>query len=173
MLRGALSPHYGDSILEVKYGQDDDDFELIEKGTDGIEKLSSLEIEEVTTSLSNPSVDPKDTSLPETHHFPQIIQSPHKIPSLFAAAKRTVYLLMGPKTIQRNPTSVIVIFNTWVTMLVVRFLEEMMPEEEDVWGLVVEKAREYVRECLETGELQLLEEIAGLSSGKEKLKVSY
>ncbi|CZR68404.1 related to Vault poly[ADP-ribose] polymerase [Phialocephala subalpina] len=107
MLRGALSPHYGDSILEVKYGQDDDDFELVDKVTDGIEKLSSSETEEATTSLSDPSSDPKDTSLREVHHFPQIIQAPHKIPSLFAAAKTTVYLLMGPKTIQRNPTSVI------------------------------------------------------------------
>jgi len=57
----------------------------------------------------------------------------------------------------------------WVAMLVVRFLEERMPEEEDVWGLVVEKGREYVRKCLETGrELQLLEELVGAVVGKGK-----
>lgn len=57
----------------------------------------------------------------------------------------------------------------WVTMLVVRFLEERMPEEEDVWGLVVEKAREYVRRFLETREmLHLLEEMAGVVVGKGK-----
>ncbi|KAH7420060.1 hypothetical protein BKA64DRAFT_32173 [Cadophora sp. MPI-SDFR-AT-0126] len=49
----------------------------------------------------------------------------------------------------------------WVTMLVVKFLEERMPKETDVWDLVVEKARECVRKCLLTrGELHLLEEMA-------------
>lgn len=106
MLRGALSPHYEDSILEVNYGQDDDDFELVEV-TESMEKFSSSETEEITTSPSGPSSDLKDKSLREIHHFPQIIQAPHEIPSLLAAAKPTVYILMGPKTIQRNPTSVI------------------------------------------------------------------
>ena len=62
-----------------------------------------------------------------------------------------------------RPPQVSVSDEAWVTMLVVRFLEEMMSEEEDVWGLVVEKARGYIRGCLENGgDLQLLEEIAGL-----------
>ena len=112
MLGGALSPHYEDSILELKYEEDeDDDFEMVDKVTDGIENLSSSEVievpEEVTTSLSDPRVDPSDASLPEAHHLPQIMQAPHKIPSLFAEAETIVYLLMGPKTMQRNPKSVI------------------------------------------------------------------
>ncbi|KAH9206639.1 von Willebrand factor type A domain-containing protein [Leptodontidium sp. 2 PMI_412] len=242
ILPGALSPHYGDM-------------------TESMEKLSSSETEEVTTSLSDPGSDPKDKSLRDTHHSPQIIQAPHKIPSLFAAAKTTVYLLMDPKTVQRNPTSVILrspfsrgppaleipievltergttihqlaarkaaqdleesrgrVFDdankiadvqnlaekeavrleetfqvvnkwyilgfeipkppldgasdeAWVTMLVVKFLEERMPKEKDVWDLVVKKAREYVRKCLETrGELHLLEEMAGAVVGTGKLE---
>jgi hypothetical protein len=103
MLRAALSPHYVDSILEVRYGHDDDDFEMVDRVMDGMETLSFSENEEPATSSS----DPMDRSLREVYHFPQIIQAPHKIPSLFAATTTTLYLLMGPKTIQKNPTSVI------------------------------------------------------------------
>ena len=36
MLRGALSPHITDYTLEVKYDQEDDDFELIDSVIDGM-----------------------------------------------------------------------------------------------------------------------------------------
>lgn len=38
----------------------------------------------------------------------------------------------------------------WVTMLVIRFLENSKPEENNVWCLVVERARQYVRNNLDT-----------------------
>jgi hypothetical protein len=58
----------------------------------------------------------------------------------------------------------------WITMLSARFLEKM-PEEEDVWILVVKKARGYVRECLENeGDLHLLEGMAGTVVRKGKAK---
>lgn len=41
MLRGALSPHITDYTLEVKYEQEDDDFEVIEKVTEGMKVLLS------------------------------------------------------------------------------------------------------------------------------------
>jgi hypothetical protein len=58
MLREALSPRYEDSTLEVNYGQDDDEFELVEM-IESMEKLSSSETDEITTSYS-PSPDLKD-----------------------------------------------------------------------------------------------------------------
>jgi hypothetical protein len=107
ILRAALSPQYGDSLLEVKYGQDHNDFEWADRVIDTIDKPSILENEELTTSLSDPSDDLKDLKLPENHHFPHIIQAPYRIPSVFTATKQTIYLLIGPNNIQRNPTSVV------------------------------------------------------------------
>ncbi|KAE8450876.1 hypothetical protein EG329_005316 [Mollisiaceae sp. DMI_Dod_QoI] len=49
----------------------------------------------------------------------------------------------------------------WVTIVVLRFLEDRIPKEEDVWGLVVEKARACIQRYLGPGgDLQLLEELA-------------
>lgn len=124
MLRGALSPHITDYTLEVKYEQEDDDFEVIEKVTDGMKVLlgdvkngddESMETKpKPTISLFNPGVDPEmedvdmdTTEKPSSIPSPKLLQAPHKIPSLFAFARTTVYLLMSPETIQRNPTSVI------------------------------------------------------------------
>lgn len=43
MLRKVLSPNYEDSILELKYGQDDDaDYELVHKITDDLEQVSCV-----------------------------------------------------------------------------------------------------------------------------------
>ncbi|KAE8450875.1 hypothetical protein EG329_005315 [Mollisiaceae sp. DMI_Dod_QoI] len=105
ILREALRPHYEDGTLEVNYGQDDDDFELIE-ATEIFEEISFSETEEMTTSSSSPRSVFKDKSLLDTHLFPQLIQAPYKIPSLFSAAKPTVYILMSPETIHKNPTSI-------------------------------------------------------------------
>lgn len=52
----------------------------------------------------------------------------------------------------------------WVTILVVRFLEIRIPEEKNVWCLIVEKARRFVRVRLNaSGDMDLLslEEMAG------------
>jgi hypothetical protein len=158
MLRGALSPHITDYTLEVKYEQDDDDFEVIEKVTDCMKMLradsdssskmlldasepvgSGMKIRlsdrdlmqskppvekpddkpkekpQAVISLFDPSVNPEvetvdaldeQANLPTLRH-PKILQAPHKIPSLVPFSRTTVYLLMGPETIQRNPTSVV------------------------------------------------------------------
>lgn len=125
MLRGALSPHITDYTLEVKYEQEDDDFEVIEKVTDGMKVLlSETEGEKkaepqptpkATISLFDPSVNPEkddivmeeaEVLLPEIP-YPNLLQAPHNIPSLFAFSRTPVYLLMSPETIQRNPTSVV------------------------------------------------------------------
>jgi hypothetical protein len=45
-------------------------------------------------------------SLPDIHS-PKLLQAPQNITSLFAFSRTTVYLLLSPETIQRNPTAVI------------------------------------------------------------------
>ena len=116
MLRAALAPHITDYTLEVKYEQKDDDFEIIEKVTEGMKVLlSDAEKKDAklrpTISLFDSSmsdIDMKDVEieLPKIPH-PKLFRAPHKIPSLFAFSRSTVYILMSPETIQRNPTSVI------------------------------------------------------------------
>ena len=124
MLRGALSPHITDYTLEVKYNQDDD-FELIEKVSEGMKVLlfhtngatkptEPNPLKQATISLFDPAVNPEkddikavqDLNLPTIPH-PKLLQAPHKIPSLFPFSRTVVYLLMSPETIQRNPTSVV------------------------------------------------------------------
>jgi hypothetical protein len=125
MLRGALTPHITDYTLEVKYEQEDDGFEVIEKVTESMKTLladsepvgSNLADSKpkATISLYDPSASPHTASisLPDAGtnlpniQYPKLLQAPHKIPSLFAFARTTVYLLMDPKTIQRSPTSVV------------------------------------------------------------------
>jgi len=122
MLRGAMSPHITDYTLEVKYEKEDDDFELIDKVTEGMkvllseDKKAKKKAEKPAISLFDTNVNPEkgdlqgpeDTSLwlPDIP-FPKLHQAPHKIPTLFAFSRTTVYLLMSPETIQRNPTAVI------------------------------------------------------------------
>jgi hypothetical protein len=127
MLRGALSPHITDYTLEVKYEKEDnDDFELIDKVTEGLKVLLSDEDKSIkspqaqptksTISLFDPSVNPekdilkglKDSKfhLPNIP-YPKLLQAPHKIPSLFAFSRTSVYLLMSPSTIQRKPTAIV------------------------------------------------------------------
>lgn len=118
MLRGALSPHITDYTLEVKYTQDDDDFELIDKVTDerkfviGNPEKVSAPAQKPTISLFNSNANPEKENLKSMEanlHIipsPKLLQAPHKIPSLFAFSRTVVYLLMSPDTIQRNPTAV-------------------------------------------------------------------
>jgi hypothetical protein len=153
MLRGALTPHITNYTLEVKYEQDDDDFELVERVTDSMkmllpgdsgtkmrlgasepiesgtkmrladgELLKSKQAEQkpeekpqATISLFDPNVNPdmdimeildEWADLPDLR-YPELLQAPHKIRSLVPFSRTTVYLLIGPETIQRNPTSVV------------------------------------------------------------------
>ncbi|KAM3087341.1 hypothetical protein ACMFMG_001438 [Clarireedia jacksonii] len=118
MLRGALTPHITDYSMEVKYESDNDDFELIDKVTEGLEILLS-ENEEKTPqtsakiSLFDPTIK-EEVSMPDIPPqelpqipTPKIIQAPSRIPSLFPGSITTIYLLLSPDTIQRKPTSVI------------------------------------------------------------------
>ncbi|PQE25051.1 hypothetical protein CJF31_00005892 [Rutstroemia sp. NJR-2017a BVV2] len=118
MLRGALTPHITDYSMEVKYESDDDDFELIDKVTEGLENLlseSETKTPQTTTKISlfDPTIK-EDVSMPDVPPLelpqirtPKIIQAPNRIPSLFPGSNTTIYLLLSPDTIQRNPTSVI------------------------------------------------------------------
>ncbi|TVY80474.1 von Willebrand factor A domain-containing protein 5A [Lachnellula suecica] len=120
MLRGALTPHITDYTLEVKYEQEDDDFEVIDRVTDGMKVLvvdaDTSEPEspaKAPISLFDSAADPEkddlkslDAKLPRVPS-PKLLQAPHKIPSLFAFSRTVVYLLMSPETIQRNPTAVV------------------------------------------------------------------
>ncbi|KAN0091683.1 von Willebrand factor type A domain containing protein [Hyaloscypha variabilis] len=120
MLRGALSPHITDYTLEVKYDKENDDFELIDKVTEGLKVLlaenEKKEDAKPTISLFNTNVNPEKEDLKGLQDstfalpdipFPKLHQAPHKIPTLFAFSRTSVYLLMSPETIQRNPTAVI------------------------------------------------------------------
>jgi hypothetical protein len=124
MLRGALSPHITDYTLEVKYDQDDD-FELIEKVSEGMKVLLSPTDgatkptqpnpeKQATISLFDPTVNPEEDDIKAVQDVnlpiiprPKLLQAPHKIPSLFPFSRSAVYLLMSPETIQRNPISVV------------------------------------------------------------------
>ena len=119
MLKAALTPHVNNYSLEVKYDTDDD-FELIEAVNDCLkldlpdnsqEKQSNTV--KPTVSLFNTSADPdtmeideKSPPLPATK-VPKLLQAPYNIPSLYSFSRTTVYILMSPDTIQRNPVSVI------------------------------------------------------------------
>ena len=127
MLRGALTPHITDYTLEVKYARDedtetivssdDDDFELIEKVTDGLKVLLSDDAEKTkpTISLFDKTINPEKEDLqggdPHAHlpsiPTPSLLQAPHKIPSLFAFSRTTVYILLTPDTKHRHPVAVV------------------------------------------------------------------
>jgi hypothetical protein len=127
MLRGALSPHITNYTLEVKYDQEDEDFEVIENVTKGMKVLLSDSEKSIKSEHTNPKKqatislfdhsaspekeDVKGSGDPYAHlpkiPPPKLLQAPHKIPSLFAFSRTAIYLLMSPKTIQRNPTAVI------------------------------------------------------------------
>ena len=134
MLRGALSPHIYDYTLEVKYGLEDDDFEMVDKAFGSATTLN--EVGSKASAPNTPSTEPgspkkrkgslgkvislfskddpekqpikagDDEPLPDVA-VPSILQAPYRIPSLFSFSRTTVYLLLSPETIQKNPTSVV------------------------------------------------------------------
>ncbi|MCJ1332066.1 hypothetical protein MMC10_008758 [Thelotrema lepadinum] len=120
MLRGALSPHISDYSLEIKYSADDDDnFEVIDKVSDSLKVMVIGDDvatgrplkKQKTISLHNASVNPDKETRVEDYlpkvDVPKLLQAPHFIPTLFPFSRTTVYMLMSPETIQRNPASVI------------------------------------------------------------------
>jgi len=131
MLKGALSPHITDYTLEVKYENDEDDeddFELVERVTDGLRVLlhetpadkAGIDAEPEPISLFDTNADPdkEDDLMPDQNgqgHYdylptipiPCLLQAPHKIPPLFPFNRTTVYLLMGPQCSQKTPKSVV------------------------------------------------------------------
>ncbi|KAF2817091.1 uncharacterized protein BDZ99DRAFT_373378, partial [Mytilinidion resinicola] len=129
MLKGALSPHVTDYSLEVKYVDDDsltldDEFEIVEKV---IDSLSIKTTEETTKdepkkpiSLFDPSVNlDKDEPAPidesgqaryahlPTIAVPSVLQAPQNIPPLFPFNRTSVYLLLGPSSVQKKLKSVV------------------------------------------------------------------
>ncbi|RDW91534.1 hypothetical protein BP5796_02699 [Coleophoma crateriformis] len=127
MLRGALSPHVDNYTLEVNY-EADDEFELVDRVTDGLrilmpqespsngsDKLAGnmeLDPEQQSISLFDENANPEGADLQEIENnlpnipIPTLLQAPHKIPSLFSFSRTVVYLLMSPTSIQKNPVSV-------------------------------------------------------------------
>ena len=183
MLRGALSPHITDYTLEVKYAQDDDDFEVVEKVTDGMKNLCTAgksgdkmlldpnepiksdmkkqKLEEkiqVPISLFDPNLEPDTKNNNtiaddgDTHDLPnlqppKLLQAPHKIPSLVPFSRTTVYILMGPETIQRNPTSVVLRATSSHGPLVLDIPIEVLPErDQTIHQLAARKASQDLEE---------------------------
>ncbi|RDW60731.1 hypothetical protein BP6252_12114 [Coleophoma cylindrospora] len=127
MLRGALSPHIDNYTLEVNY-EADDEFELVDRVTDGLRVLMSqespsdgsdklagnmeLDPEQQPISLFDENANPEGADLQQIENYlpnipiPALLQAPHKIPSLFPFSRTVVYLLMSPTTIQKNPVSI-------------------------------------------------------------------
>ncbi|MCJ1253321.1 hypothetical protein MMC24_001132 [Lignoscripta atroalba] len=128
MLKGCLSPHITDYTLEVKYTRDeeDEDFEIVEKVTGGLEVLISGQDpdeskQQQPISLFDPKADPDQENEPAFGYkdgqeryaqlpavpFPKLLQAPHTIPPLFPFTRTAVYLIMSPQTMQKSPTSVV------------------------------------------------------------------
>ncbi|KAI1185479.1 von Willebrand factor type A domain-containing protein [Nemania serpens] len=129
LLKGALTPHIDDYSLEVKYKQDDHDFEFIES----VKEASMVDITVPTNSTSedsakaplsffDSSLDPDrdgDVNMTSTQtnndkfgHLPKIsppsiLQAPYRIPPLYPFSRTTVYLLLDPSTYHRTPEAII------------------------------------------------------------------
>ncbi|KAF3065435.1 von Willebrand factor A domain-containing protein 5A [Trichoderma lentiforme] len=133
MLKGALTPHVTDYMLEIKYEnndgsaeENDDDFEVIERVMDAmtLEVPSSGQAEESGTqqsqqpiSLFDQSVQDTDLEMSNTSNsvkaklppltVPRYLQAPFQIPPLFPFNRTSVYVLLSDSTPNRQPKSVI------------------------------------------------------------------
>ncbi|KAL6835867.1 VIT domain-containing protein [Trichoderma sp. SZMC 28015] len=133
MLKGALTPHVTDYMLEIKYEnndgsaeENDDDFEVIERVMDAmtLEVPSSGQAEESGTqqsqqpiSLFDQSVQDTDLEMSGTSNsvkaklppltVPRYLQAPFQIPPLFPFNRTSVYVLLSDSTPNRQPKSVI------------------------------------------------------------------
>lgn len=109
-----------------------------------------------TISLWDPKVEPEpvvvttqNEVLPVvlTPQHPKVIQAPHKIPSLVPFSRTTVYLLMGPETIHRNPTSVTLHATCGKTPLTLEIPIEVLPErDQTIHQLAARKASQDLEE---------------------------
>ncbi|WAO87187.1 Hypothetical protein NCS54_00448900 [Fusarium falciforme] len=133
MLKGALFPHITDYSLEIKYekadtsADDEDEFELVEKISDGLkidvqeveatEKTSeskqpislfdrSVDDDNDTAMTDAPDVDSKYDHLPAVP-IPRYLQTPGEIPPLFPFNRTTVYVLLSDATPDQRPKSVL------------------------------------------------------------------
>ncbi|KAL8803861.1 MAG: hypothetical protein Q9182_002917 [Xanthomendoza sp. 2 TL-2023] len=128
MLKGGLSPHTTDYSLEIKYGDADEEFEMVEKVTDALKVMltegaatAKPEVKENKKPVSffditaaqpgeekPPSID-NDKADPFSHlpaiSVPKTMQTPQSIPPLFPFSRTCVYLLFS--SVQKTPKSVV------------------------------------------------------------------
>jgi hypothetical protein len=136
MLKGALYAHTNDYSLEVHYKDDarmdqcEDDFELVEKPSDGLVVRSKVEDEyidpssapangehpDASSTLARPisffddtatNKDDEEMAPPSYSHLPDIpapkvLQAPASISPLYPSNRSTVYLLLGPESSQKR-----------------------------------------------------------------------
>lgn len=130
MLKASLTPHMMDYTLEINYRKDDadqseDDFELIEKVSDCL-MLDDPDSSTATTAAEYPSkrpillydpdgdADMADEDLSSKDRYghlpniepPRLLQTPNKIPPLYAFSRTCVYVLMSSKSANRTPDAV-------------------------------------------------------------------
>ncbi|KAI9656926.1 MAG: hypothetical protein M1831_004474 [Alyxoria varia] len=125
MLKGALTPHLQDCELQVKYHDDADDFEIIERMSDSltIEDLGSGDTaqdnpdNDTPMSLYDPEATGEGTGTTEGRadrfaHLPHVpgpklMQVPSKLPPLFPFSRMYAYLLLSPEKKHLRPESVV------------------------------------------------------------------
>lgn len=122
MLKGALTPHVSDYILEVTYtpeesGSADEDFELVEADTtpaDSVDLGPEKPADMRTISLVDPMFTEEPPNPPTGRYDslptippPEVLQTPHKIPALYPFSRTTVYLLLGREASRKTPKSVV------------------------------------------------------------------
>lgn len=127
MLKGALMPHIKEYQLEIKF--DDDSVNSVAESIElklhiddskqkAAESGESTAVEELKAPISlydpeaeevHPKVEDTKAAEVELPKFdrPQILQTPHDIPPLFAFNRTCVYLLLSPAASQQTPKSVI------------------------------------------------------------------
>jgi hypothetical protein len=155
MLRSALSPHITDYTLEVKYGKTDDDFEVVDAMTAGLKVLLNdpKPTEKPKISLFDTAAEPEkgnveagDLKVPDIPR-PKLLQAPHKIPSLFPFSRTSVYIILSPDTISRNPTSVVFKATSEHGPLELEIPIEVLPEKgQTVHQLAARKATQDLEE---------------------------
>jgi len=131
MLRGALYAHTKDYRIEVHYADvetgggeamdDDEEFEMVEKVNECLivddhrpkERESGKKslVKSFFNSTAKLDEDPNAGQTDRYAHLPaianpKILQAPATIPPLFPFNRTTVYLLLGPETTQKSPTSI-------------------------------------------------------------------
>lgn len=162
LLKGALTPHIDDYSLEVKYKQDDDDFEIIES----VKEASKIDVTMSTDSTSegtaktplsffDSTLDPDrdgdvdmisaQTNKDRFAHLPKIsppsiLQAPYRIPPLYPFSRTTVYLLLDPSTYHRTPEAIILRATSPQGPIELEIKVEDIGEGETIHQLAAKKA---------------------------------